>query len=226
MDDERDQESNAEELNNLKVIQNPANDFLYFVFDLFKTASVVFVLAFALRYFVVRPFIVDGESMMPNYVNNEYILAEKISYLVGEPGRGDVVVFQYPGNPSVNYIKRIIGLPGETVVIKDDQVFVKNSTHPNGIVLPENYLPSDFKTYAANNSVFEKTLSGTEYFVMGDNRQHSSDSREWGALPQTNIIGRAWLTIVPFNRFGIHSRITYSELSLNFSLFKEALAKN
>lgn len=225
MNENNEPESNAEELNNLKVVHDPANDFFYFVFDLIKTAIIVFILAFSLRYFVVRPFIVDGESMMPNFVNNEYILAEKISYLIGQPERGDVVVFQYPGNPSVNYIKRIIGLPGETVKIANNKITIVSSSHPNGEVLTESYIPSDSKTYAMDQGSFEKTLGSNEYFVMGDNRQHSSDSREWGALPKTNIIGRAWLTIVPFNRFGIHSRISYSGFKVGLLTLEKALAK-
>lgn len=196
-----------------EVESNPARDFWEFVVDLLKTGVIVFIIAFLLRYFVVQPYIVDGESMMPTYHNNEYLLAEKISYVTGEPKRGDVVIFRYPKNPSVNYIKRIIGLPGEKIAISDNAVTVYNNDHPNGVVLDESYLPTGTKTETYGETVFKKTLSEGEYFVMGDNREHSSDSREWGVLPRENILGRSWVTLVPFNRAAIHRRISYPELS-------------
>lgn len=209
----KDKKTISEELNNLEVENNPTKDFMYFVFDLLKTGVVVFIIAFCLRYFAVQPFIVDGESMMPDYVNNEYLLAEKVSYLIGQPQRGDVVVFRYPGNPNVSYIKRIIGLPGETVEIANNIVTIINSNHPDGTKINETYLLSTTLTLTNDPGVFKKTLSTDEYFVMGDNRQHSSDSREWGILPKANIIGRAWFTIVPSEKFGVQKRITYPELS-------------
>jgi len=214
--------SNSEELNNFEAENNPAKDFLYFVFDLLKTGIIVFIIAFSLRYFAVQPFVVDGESMMPNFVNNEYILAEKVSYLMGEPKRGDVVVFRYPGNPNISYIKRIIGLPGETVTISNDTVKVTSKDYPNGTTLNESYIPKTSLTLATDskNGVSEKTLGDGEYFVLGDNRQHSSDSREWGVLPKANIIGRTWLTILPMDKFGIqkHVNYSYSAFTRSFSL--------
>ncbi len=217
----KDMQKNSEELNNMQVENNPAKDFMYFIFDLIKTGVIVFAIAFCLRYFAVQPFIVDGESMMPNYVNNEYILAEKISYMTGQPKRGDVIVFKYPGNPSVSYIKRIIGLPGETVVIENDTVKIINNEHPEGIILDEKYLSGDTLTLAngTTSGPYTQKIDNGEYFVMGDNRQHSSDSREWGLLPKSNIIGRAWLTILPASKFGIQKRISYSGLSFVSSIF-------
>jgi signal peptidase I len=202
-------------LNNLEIINNSAKDFLYFVLDLLKTGVIVFLIAFGLRYFAIQPFIVDGESMMPNYVNNEYILAEKISYLTGEPKRGDVIVFRYPGNPNVSYIKRIIGLPGDTITIENDAVTITSTEHPEGVKLDEKYLPSDTLTLATgtHNGPYTQKVETGQYFVMGDNRQHSSDSREWGLLPKSNIIGRAWLTLLPANKFGVQKRISYPGLS-------------
>jgi len=208
--------TNSEELNNFKAEDNPAKDFMYFIFDLLKTGLIVFIIAFSLRYFAIQPFIVDGESMMPNFVNNEYILAEKVSYITGEPKRGDVVVFRYPGNPNVSYIKRIIGLPNETVTIANNSVKVINKDNSSGITLNEEYLPQTSLTLAMDtqNGTLQKTLGDDEYFVMGDNRQHSSDSREWGVLPKANIIGRTWLTILPFDKFGVQKRVSYTYLTL------------
>lgn len=220
-----DMEKNSEELNNFKVVSNPAKDFVYFVFDLLKTGVIVFIIAFCLRYFAVQPFIVDGASMMPNYENKEYILAEKITYLTGEPKRGDVVVFHYPGNPNISYIKRIIGLPGEKVSIENNIVTITNDKHPDGVAVNELYLGSDTLTLAEGNNAgaFSADIGQNEYFVMGDNRQHSSDSREWGLLPKSNIIGRAWMTILPANKFGIQKRVNYNGLS---SLIAPVLAGN
>lgn len=199
----------GEDLNNIPVQENPARDFMYFVLDLLKTGVIVFILAFALRYFAVQPFIVDGESMESSFVDNEYLLAEKMSYIFSQPKRGDVVVFRYPNNPSVSYIKRIIGLPGETIKISDKKVVIENLQYPEGKTLEEQYLDQNTITIT-NESNFSITLGTDEYFVLGDNREHSSDSREWGKLPRKNIIGRAWLTVIPLDRFGIQKRIQYS----------------
>ncbi|MDO8444156.1 MAG: signal peptidase I [bacterium] len=209
--------TNAEQLNDLTAVSNPARDFWEFLIDLIKTGAIVFIIAFALRYFAVQPYIVDGESMMPNYQNREYLLAEKISYSVGNPQRGDVVIFKYPKNPSLNYIKRIIGLPDEKVQIANNQITIFNARHPSGVVLTETYILKDSPTQTPNNSIYEITLKDNEYFVLGDNRGHSSDSREWGVLPKDNILGRSWLTLVPLNLAGFHSHITYSNLSLAIS---------
>ncbi|HOX40642.1 MAG TPA: signal peptidase I [bacterium] len=206
---------------------NPSGDFFEFIKDLIKTGLIVFILAFALRYFVIQPYIVEGESMMPNYYNREYLLAEKVSYLIGEPKRGDVTIFKYPKNPSVSYIKRIIGLPGETIKISNNQVIVVNKENPTGKILNESYIPKENRTNTYEGNSFEKTLNENEYFVLGDNREHSSDSREWGVLPKTNISGRAWVTLYPTDRISIHQRVTYSldELkTFSLGLYERALA--
>lgn len=208
-----DWEANSEQLNTLEAESNPTKDFLYFIYDLLKTGIIVFLIAFCLRYFAVQPFIVEGQSMEPNFQNNEYLLAEKISYIAGEPSRGDAVIFRYPGNPSINYIKRIIGLPGETVKISDNKITIVNLEHPSGIVLKESYIPSDTLTLTPEVKSFEKTLGVNEFFVLGDNREHSSDSREWGVLPKSNIIGRAWLTVFPINLFGVKKHYAPAELT-------------
>ena len=201
----------SNQLGNLSLDgSNPAKDFFAFMLDLGKTAAIVFIIAFLLRYFAVQPYIVDGESMMPTYQNREYLLAEKISYLIGEPKRGDVVVFNYPKNPRVNYIKRIVGLPNETVKIENSVVTIVNNQNPKGFVLTEDYLPPNFKTLtSASGGTFEKKLANDEYFVMGDNREHSSDSREWGVLPRNLIVGRSWVTLLPLDRTSAHKGITY-----------------
>lgn len=209
-------EAIGEQLSHLKPIEaSPAHDFFDFLFELLKTGVIVVIFALLIRYFAIQPFIVDGSSMLPNYTDKEYLLAEKISYLIGDPGRGDVIVFQYPKNPSLNYIKRIIGLPGETVEINNDQIKVINSAHPNGLILTETYIPKDSLTEVTQANGLKVTLKDNEFFVLGDNREHSSDSREWGILPRSNILGRSWLSIAKLNSsipklyFKIHNHISY-----------------
>ena len=199
--------------NNLSQIEEPENEkfsFLEFIWDLIKTAVIVVVIAFGVKYFVVQPFIVDGNSMQPNFENNEYLLVEKVSFRFRQPQRGDVIVFHPPGQSTVNYIKRIVGLPGEKLLIEDNSVKIFNNSHPDGFTLDESYIPADFQTESSrNNNEYE--LGNNEYFVLGDNREHSSDSREWGNLPQSNILGRAWANIYPLNNIGIIKHQSFNE---------------
>ena len=214
MDQEKIKE-NSDLLNDLPLEHNPTKDFLSFLWDLLKTGVIVFLIAFSIRHFLIQPFIVDGGSMLPTLIDDEYLLAEKLSYLVGDPKRGDIIIFKYPKNPTNSYIKRIIGLPGETVEIEDNMVIIRTHENPNNTVLEETYLASDTQTLSADQKKITLTLDNGEYFVMGDNREHSSDSREWGVLPEENIVARAWLTIKPFDKFGIYERLTYPEISLS-----------
>jgi len=197
----------SERLNQFENPRNQAREFFEFIWDLAKTGIVVIILALLLRNFVIQPYIVDGESMMKNFVNNEYLLVEKISYLTGDVHRGDVIVFHPPQNPSTNYIKRVVGLPGEKVLIDNNKVTI---TEKNGtkIVLSEPYLMPGIVT-KVNSGDKEITVTDNHFFVLGDNREKSSDSREWGLLPKENIVGRTWITLLPFDRFGLHSRFTY-----------------
>lgn len=193
--------------------ENRASNFFSFLFDLAKTFVVVMLIAFAIRYFVIQPFVVDGDSMMPTFVNNEYLIAEKISYDFTQPSRGDIVIFRYPKNPSIIYIKRVIGLPGETVTIKDGGVYISDSTNATPGKLDESYIDSSVKTNlfdaTSADQQLKVTLKDNEFFALGDNRDHSSDSREWGVLPRANIIGRVWLTVTPIDHFKLWSRQGY-----------------
>lgn len=193
--------------------ENRAGNFFSFLFDLAKTFIVVMLVAFAIRYFVIQPFVVDGDSMMPTFVNNEYLIAEKISYDFIQPSRGDIVIFRYPKNPSIIYIKRVIGLPGDVVEIKNGNVYVSDSTGKEPALLSETYLNPSVKTNlfetTTPDQTFKITLKDNEFFALGDNRDHSSDSREWGILPRANIIGRVWLTVTPLDHFKLWSHQSY-----------------
>ncbi len=161
-------------------------------------STTLFVLVLIiLRVYVVSPFIVSGKSMYPTFDSWHYILIDKISYRLSEPKRGDVIVFHYPRNPKRYFIKRIIGLPGEKVEIKNSHVKIYNKENPDGIILNEPYIPSSENTGATEVTV---VLGDNEYFVMGDNRDASADSRMWGPLDRDKIVGKAFIRLFPFSK--------------------------
>jgi signal peptidase I len=169
-----------------------------FFWELIKVFLFAVVIIVPIRYFLVQPFFVRGASMEPNFSNGEYLVVDELSYRFREPQRGEVVVFRFPGQPSQFFIKRIVGLPGDTVRIEEGRVVIHNKDHPEGAMLDESfYLPEHTRT-GGQNMV---ELGENEYFVLGDNRAASSDSRMWGALPQKAIIGRTWIRAFPFDRF-------------------------
>jgi signal peptidase I len=168
------------------------------IWGLAKVFIISALVILPIRAYVAQPFFVRGESMVPNFHDGEYLVIDELSYNTGirSPKRGDVVVFRYPKDPSQFYIKRIIGLPGERVVISGDKIVVVNKEYPKGLQLNEGqYLPITDITTGNVDSVLGKD----EYFVLGDNREHSSDSRYWGAVPRNLIVGRAWLRLFPIN---------------------------
>ncbi len=144
-----------------------------------------------IRIFIAQPFVVEGLSMYPTFEDGDYLIIDELSYRFEEPVRGDVVVFRYPGNPSIFYIKRVIGLPGETVRIERGQVSVTR-VDGTSLTLEEPYVVAEDATYSG-----VATLGAGQYFVMGDNRPKSSDSRVWGVLPKQDIMGKAFLRLLP-----------------------------
>lgn len=172
--------------------------------DLFTLAFLIIVVVIPIRLFIVSPFIVDGDSMHPTFENLDYLIIDEFLYYFRAPERGDVIVFRYPGNPSVFYIKRVIGLPGETVSINHGAIDI---TTANGekFALEEPYIVNEDATYTKNVS-----LNPNEYFVLGDNRPNSSDSRIWGPLPARDIIGRVDLRLLPIQEAGFFpGKVTY-----------------
>lgn len=172
------------------------NQILSFVWETLKVVVISLAIIIPIRYYLVQPFYVKGASMEPMYEDGDYLLVDELSYRFREPERGEVIVFKYPQDPSQFFIKRIIGLPGETVEIKNNKVIIYNAQNSSGQVLLEGYLSSDQQTLG--NMIMK--LDDNDYFVLGDNRLHSSDSRRWGAINKTSIKGRAMLRPWPVDR--------------------------
>ncbi len=180
--------------------------------SLFGYALFAVALALIIRFFVATPYIVSGASMEHTYENHDYLIIDRLTYDVSAPQRGDVVVFGLPQEPSRDLIKRVIGLPGETVELTGNGPSVKifNSAHPEGFMLDEPYLSSENLGGASNMKV---TLGNEQYFVLGDNRKVSADSRLWGTLPREDIVGRVLLRLFPFNAIDfLPGKVTYEEM--------------
>lgn len=165
---------------------------LVFFWEVFQVVAIALVIVLPIRYFVFQPFIVNGASMEPNFHDGDYLLIDELSYRFNEPQRGDVIVFKYPTDPSQRFIKRIVGLPRETIELTGSSIQITDK-FGNKTVLNE-------KSYLTNNTLFsgiKVVLGEDEYFVMGDNRTHSFDSRKWGALAREYIVGRTIIRAWP-----------------------------
>lgn len=146
--------------------------------------------------------------MEPNFYDHEYLIINEIGYRFESPKRGDIIVFRYPRNPQEYFIKRVIGLPGEKIQIKGGEVFVYNDNNPISAVLSEPYLAEGVKTYSYNEETV--SLGEEEYFVLGDNRNSSKDSRSFGSVNRSFIIGKVMLRGWPFNRINLFEEQVYS----------------
>jgi len=188
-----------------EVSQNKEKKSGGFFKELLKFILIAFIIVVPFRWFVAQPFIVNGASKEPTFKNNEYLIVDQLSHRIKEPQRGEVIIFKYPKDSSKYFIKRIIGLPSETLELNGTEIKVTNNEFPNGFILDENYI-----TYQKNNKL-KIELSEDEYFVMGDNRASSSDSRVWGPLKEKLLIGRPLIRLFPVTRFkffpGDHSEI-------------------
>lgn len=166
--------------------------------ELVETVLLTLVIFFMIR-FAIENYRIEGESMEPNFRNGQFLLVNKVQYLIAPPERGDVIIFRYPLNPKKNFIKRVVGLPGEKVEIRAGKVFV------NGIRVNEPY-PYNFADYDYGPI----TIGPEEYFVLGDNRPFSSDSHSWGLLPTKDIIGKAWVSYWPSDQWGVVPDYSYA----------------
>lgn len=171
-----------------------------FFVELLQVVIVALAIIIPVRYFFIKPFYVKGASMEPTFFDHEYLVIDEISYRLKEPVRGDIIVFRYPRDPKQYFIKRIIGLPGETVQITTNEVYI------NGESLNEAYL--DTGTTTAGEMVV--TLQPDEYFVLGDNRSFSLDSRSFGPLPRQFIVGKTWIRGWPFDKVTVFSPPLYN----------------
>lgn len=174
------------------------------IWEVAEVVLIALITVFVIRTFIVQPFQVSGASMSPNFQNGNYLLVDELTYRFREPERGEVIVFRYTGDKSSFFVKRIIGLPGEKVSVQNGEVVITESG--DSFTLPEDYLPLQTKTTGNVNT----TLAEDEYFVMGDNRDNSFDSRNWGPLHKENIIGIVRLRIYPFSTFGTIEHPTYT----------------
>ena len=180
-----------------QVPRSSKNEVLAFVWETIKVVVVSLAIILPIRYYLIQPFFVKGASMEPSFEDGDYLLVDEISYRFSEPARGDVIIFRYPEDKSQFFIKRIIGLPSETIEVKNNRVIAYNDQNPNGLELKESYLDSEQETLG--NIIMR--LGGNEYFVLGDNRLASSDSRRWGPVEETLITGKAFLRAWPFTKF-------------------------
>lgn len=169
-----------------------------FIREVLHFSFIALLVVVPIRLFVAQPFIVSGASMETTFSTGQYLIVDQLTYHFEKPERGDVIVFRYPKDPSKYFIKRIIGIPGDTVSIHGSSVTITNTEHPEGTTLTEPYIRE-----MAPNTTLTETLGDEEYFVMGDNRNASSDSRMWGVLPRENIIGRAYVRLFPFTQVNL-----------------------
>lgn len=190
-----------------------------FTWEVVRTIGGLLLFLVIFRFYIYQPFSISGNSMEPSFHDREYLIVNEFSYHIGNPKRGDVVIFKHPEpacndfvkgsyinrvflqGPCSNYIKRVIALPGETIQIKEGNVIIKDKEHPTGYTLKEDYILSGVPTLG--NII--KTLGDDEYFVLGDNRSPnaSSDSREWGVLPRAHMVGKAFTVLLPFDSFEV-----------------------
>jgi len=162
-------------------------------FETFRFLLIALAIVIPIRIFIAQPFIVSGASMDPTFKDRQYLIVDELSYHIGDPKRGDVAIFKYPKNPKQYFIKRVIGTPGETVVVNaEGKVFIKGKDGNILLTLNEPYV-----THPKNGAV-ERTLKTNEYFMMGDNRAGSFDSRAWGPVDRELIIGKAFVRLFPY----------------------------
>lgn len=177
------------------AVQSSSSSF----WEIVRFACIALLIVIPFRLFIAQPFKVSGTSMVPTFQDKNYLIVDEISYRFMQPARGDVVIFHPPGQAKgIYYIKRIIGLPGETIKITNGVVTIINTAHPDGFTLDEPYIKNK-----STGDHIEKVIGESDYFVMGDNRPWSSDSRVWGTLPKANITGRAFLRLLPVKEISV-----------------------
>ena len=175
-----------------------------FLLEVIQIVLISSAIIIPIRYFLIQPFYVKGASMEPNFYDHEYLIIDELTYRFRDPFRGEIVVFKYPRDPSQYFIKRVIGLPGETVEVTGGNVIIYNTEHPNGVVVEEDYLDE------STTGKVRVTLGEDEYYVFGDNRDSSLDSRSFGPITRDDVIGRVWVRGLPVSRIGTFDLPTYN----------------
>lgn len=188
------------------MIKNFFKKIFYEAWEIIKIVVISLAIIVPIRYFVVQPFFVKGASMEPNFEDGDYLLIDEISPRFKDYQRGDVIVFHYPQNPKLYFIKRVIGLPGEEMEVNDGRVFISGGSNAKKTALSETYLPLGLLTVGD----LKITLKADEYFVLGDNRNASSDSRRWGAVNKSFITGRVLVRAWPIAHAGLIEEPDYS----------------
>ncbi|MFZ4648588.1 MAG: signal peptidase I [Patescibacteria group bacterium] len=181
---------------------------ILYIWELLKVAIITIAIIVPIRYFLIIPFYVKGESMVPNFHDREYLIVDEISYRFREPQRGEIIVFRYPKNPQEYFIKRVIGLPGESVSFKEDGVYIYNNEKPEGFKINESYLPTGIETLPNSYSADEKVKIGDkQYIVLGDNRMFSMDSRAFGPIDKSFVVGKVLLRGLPLNKIALFNQV-------------------
>ena len=165
---------------------------LSFIWEIAKIVIIALLIVIPIRYFIFQPFLVRGQSMEPNFQDGDYLIIDEISYRFNQPQRGEVIVFKSPNYPSQRFIKRIIGLPGEEIKVENGKVFVSKDGQIWALDESDYLSPS-----IITSGDIRVSLGKDEYFVLGDNRKSSYDSRRWGVLPAEDIIGRVFIRAWP-----------------------------
>jgi len=177
-----------------------------FFIETLEVFLIALFIVLPVRYFLIQPFVVKGQSMEPTFYNSDYLIIDELSYHLRSPKRGEVIVFRAPVAKNTYYIKRIIGLPNETVEIKDGEILVFDPKIKKEVNIKEDYIASSVQT-SGNVKI---TLKPDEYFVLGDNRRLSYDSRNWGPVTRSEVVGRVLLRLYPLNQLQAFAAPEYS----------------
>ena len=162
--------------------------------EMIRFIFLALIIVIPIRAFIAQPFVVQGSSMDPTFATSDYLIVDQLSYNIREPHRGEVAIIRYPLEPRIFFIKRVIGLPGDKISIKNGEITIIDKLHPEGFKLDEQYV-----TFSKNETM-ERAVPENEYFVMGDNRAASSDSRVWGTVPKKDMVGRAFIRLLPVKK--------------------------
>jgi len=166
------------------------------ILEIIRFSLIALVIVVPIRMFVAQPFIVSGNSMNDTFQNGQYLIVDQLTYHFRSPERGEVLIFRYPGDPSQFFIKRVIGVPGDVIMVRKNSVTIKNEELKEDLILEEPYVKT-----MTDSEQLSAYLDAGEYFVMGDNRDFSSDSRAWGVLSEEYVVGRAFVRLFPISEF-------------------------